>query len=117
MLKRARSELIKSGRVFLVVLTIWCIGYLSYQLFYALPFNHFAVLGQDIYHTIPDKAFYQAVFGYTATRDFATWGGIGFFIWQSGYFSICVWMTLFFMTAPGNRKLRCVPYVKDNLGF
>jgi hypothetical protein len=38
------------------------------------------------------------------TKDYATWGGIGFVIWYSGYFSICMWMVLFMMTGP--RRVR-----------
>ena len=40
------------------------------------------------------------------TRDLSEWGGIGFIIWHTGYFSICVWMVLLFMTGPRKLELR-----------
>jgi hypothetical protein len=90
----------KGLRTFLVLMAVWCFGYLLFQCFYALPFMYYAELAQDIGKTIPADALMKAVSGSTATRDFDAWGGIGFFIWHSGYFSVCAWMTLFFMTAP-----------------
>jgi len=32
--------------------------------------------------------------------DLNAWGGMGFVIWHTGYFSLCVWMVLFLMTGP-----------------
>jgi hypothetical protein len=40
------------------------------------------------------------------TKDLNAWGGIGFVVWHTGYFSICVWIVLFLMTGP--RLLRTV---------
>lgn len=34
------------------------------------------------------------------TKNLNQWGGIGFVIWYTGYFSICVWIVLFLMRAP-----------------
>ena len=34
------------------------------------------------------------------TRDLHAWGGMGFVVWHTGYFSICVWIVLFLMTGP-----------------
>jgi hypothetical protein len=34
------------------------------------------------------------------TRSLEDWGGMGFVVWHTGYFSICVWMALFLMTRP-----------------
>jgi len=90
----------KGFKAFLIVMAVWCGGYLAFQCLYALPFMYFANLAQDAGKSIPRDALRQAVFGYTATRDFSTWGGLGFFIWHSGYFSVCAWMTLLFMSAP-----------------
>jgi len=94
----------KEFRAFLIMMAVWCCGYLIFQCFYALPFMYFAELAQDTGKTIPPDALRQAIFGYTVTRDFAAWGGTGFLVWHSGYFSLCSWMTLFFMTAPRKRN-------------
>jgi heme exporter protein D len=37
------------------------------------------------------------------TREFDEWGGIGFFIWHTGYFTVCSWMVLLFMWVAGRR--------------
>lgn len=34
------------------------------------------------------------------TKDLNVWGGMGFVIWHTGYFSICVWIVPFLMTGP-----------------
>ena len=90
----------KSGKAFLIIMCVWCTGYLLFQLGFALPFMYFPLIAQDAGRIVPPDALHQSIFNYRATRDFNEWGGIGFFIWHSGYFSVCVWMTLFFMTAP-----------------
>lgn len=100
---KKRKIIEKSYKIFLVIMAIWCVGYLAFQC-YMLPFVHYADISQDIGRIIPKDAFRQAIFNFTATRDFESWGGLGFFIWHSGYFSICVWMVLFFMSAPRVRK-------------
>ena len=94
------KEIAKRYRVFLTILAVWCFGYLSFQCFFALPFMHYAEIASDIGKSFPSDALQTALFDFTATRDFSTWGGIGFFIWHSGYFTICAWMVLYFMTAP-----------------
>ena len=90
----------KGYKAFLLIMAVWCCGYLAFQCLFALPFMHYVGLAQDIGRVIPPDALWQSIFNYTATRDFSIWGGLGFFIWHSGYFSICAWMALFFMTAP-----------------
>ncbi|MCL1928252.1 MAG: hypothetical protein FWG07_05610 [Treponema sp.] len=90
----------KSLKFFLVILAVWCIGYLMFQCFYALPFLYYSELALDAGKSIPVNALQQAIFNYRVTRDFNIWGGIGFFIWHSGYFSICSWLALIYMTAP-----------------
>jgi hypothetical protein len=96
------KQLSRGFKPFLVIMTIWCVGYLAFQCGYALPFMYFADLNQaGVGFSWP--ALQEAIFSYTQTRDFGTWGGLGFFIWHSGYFSICSWMTLVFMSAPRPR--------------
>jgi len=100
-LKQAKKYNIdKSIKIFLTVIAIWCIGYSIFQWGIALPFIHFADLALDVGRVVPVDALQQTIFNFTATRDFKTWGGLGFFIWHSGYFSLCVWMSLLFMAAP-----------------
>jgi heme exporter protein D len=93
----------KSLKFFLVILAVWCAGYLAFQCFYALPFLYYSELSLDAGKAIPVNALQQAIFNYRVTRDFNTWGGIGFFIWHSGYFSICSWLALIYMSAPRKR--------------
>jgi len=92
-------------RIFLIVMAIWCFGYLAFQLFYALPFMYYAHLADGLRTIVFSDALHQAVFNFTATHDYSTWGGIGFFIWQSGYFSICSWIVLYAMTVPVRAKI------------
>ena len=101
-----QKSVVKSYKQFLVIMAIWCGGYLAFQCFYALPFSYYANLSHDIGKVIPHDALRRAIFGFTSTKDFDKWGGLGFFIWHSGYFSICAWMVLFFMTAPRKRKTK-----------
>lgn len=105
-LKQVKNQKLteKSYKIFLIIMTIWCIGYLVFQCF-SLPFVYFAHLSQDVGRVIPPDPLRQAIYTYTVTRDFQTWGGLGFFIWHSSYFSICVWMVLFFMSSPRKRIL------------
>jgi hypothetical protein len=51
------------------------------------------------------EAVRDAFFVVRETKDLAAWGGLGFVIWHSGYFSICVWMVLFLMNGPRRLKL------------
>ena len=101
-----KKNLDKSYKPFLIFMILWCVGYSLFQFVYALPFIHFSDLSLDIGKVIPNDAFSQAIFNFTATRDFDAWGGIGFFVWHSGYFSICVWMVLTFMLSPRERNIR-----------
>jgi len=97
-LKHGRA--VPGFRVFLVMMAVWCGGYLLFQLGYALPFMYWANVSQDIGQALPLNALQHAISGYTVTRDLHTWGGLGFFIWQTGYFSLCSWMTLVMLVMP-----------------
>jgi hypothetical protein len=44
-------------------------------------------------------ALHDAFFVVNPTRAFNDWG-LGFLFWHTSYFSICVWISLFLMTAP-----------------
>jgi len=87
-------------RAFLIMMAVWCFGYLAFQLGYALPFEYYTHLTDGLRSIVFADALHQAVFNFTATHDFSTWGGAGFFIWHSGYFSLCSWMVIYSMTVP-----------------
>jgi len=89
----------------LVIMLLWCAGYLAFQCFYALPFMYYGELAQDAGKLIPENALNLAIYNFMKTRDFNTWGGIGFFIWHSGYFSLCSWLALIYMSAPRKQHM------------
>jgi len=82
----------KHQKIAIIAIAAWCFGYGAFQLFYGLPFIHSGYLPMG---TAPvGTALQRAVFDFTPTRDFATWGGAGFFIWHGSYFSICSWLLI-----------------------
>ena len=108
--EKARREF-RLFRIFAVILTVFTVGYCSYSVFYHLPIEYWpsAIAQLQMASPIPAirtglPAIRDAFFVVHETKDLASWGGIGFIIWHSGYFSICVWMVLFFMNGP--RKLK-----------
>ena len=101
---RRRAPADSNRRIFLIIMAVWCFGYLAFQLFYALPFMYYAHLADGLRTIVFSDALHQSIFNFTATHDYSTWGGIGFFIWQSGYFSICSWIVLYAMTVPIHSK-------------
>ena len=96
-------RLIKAG---LFLLCLYTVGYLIYQFGFSLPFTYYSQLPADLLkdHLAVAEGAKLALYKFNACRDFDTWGGIGFFIWHSGYFSLCTWMNILFASAP--RKLK-----------
>ena len=94
----------KSSKAFFIIMTLWCVGYALYQWAYALPFNYFPKGGGEVTHIVPPDALKQAIVNFNVTKDINRYGGFGFVSWFTGYFSICVGMSLLFMTAPGCRQ-------------
>lgn len=92
-------------RIFLTIMLVFTSGYLIFQFAFALPVTLYSQIAADFAKPHPTliQGIKDSVYNFTATRDFETWGGWGFFIWHSGYFTILVWMVLFFMNGP--RKL------------
>ena len=94
-------------RIMVIVITIFSIGYSLFELGFNLPIVYWPEAIAQLQMPNPDPAF---SFGFQAirdaflivheTKDLAAWGGMGFVIWHTGYFSICVWMVLFLMTGP-----------------
>lgn len=89
-------------RSYLIVMVVFTFGYLIFQFAFALPVTLYSQIAADFAKPHPTliQGIKDSIYNFTATRDFETWGGWGFFIWHSGYFSIVVWMVLLFMNAP-----------------
>jgi len=97
----------KLYRIFTVVMTIFCVGYCIYSLGYHLPIEYWPEAIAQLQMKHPEPAFRfgmeaisHAFFDVNVTRDLSAWGGIGFIIWHTGYFTLCVWMVLVFMSGP-----------------
>ena len=105
-------------RIMAIVLGVFAIGYSFYSLFYHLPIEYWPAALAQLRMQPPEPAFR---FGLQAvrdaflviheTKDLSAWGGIGFVIWDTGYFSLCGWIVLYLMTAPRLRAAS-VPRVK-----
>jgi len=98
----------KMLRAFTLMNATWCLLYCSYSVFYHLTIEYWPHIIEDLKSTgvvmnTGADALQNAFFTVNETKDFNEWGGVGFLIWHSGYFSICVWMVLFLMSGP--RKL------------
>ncbi|XMB72952.1 hypothetical protein RJI07_03335 [Mycoplasmatota bacterium WC30] len=98
---------LKMYRIFTVFMTVFCVGYSLYSVLYHLPIEQWPLGIEQLQMAIPEPAIRT---GFSAirdafsivnvSRDYSAWGGIGFIIWHSGYFTLCGWMVLFFMTGP-----------------
>jgi hypothetical protein len=98
---------LKQVRIMTIVVTIFSIGYGLFEIGFNLPVVYWPNAIAQLQMLNPDPAFR---FGLQAvrdafmivheTKDLAAWGGMGFVVWHSGYFSICVWIVLFLMTGP-----------------
>ena len=94
-------------RILLIVVAIFTIGYSLFELGFNLPVVYWPNAIAQLQMANPDPAFkfgFQAILDALLivhqTRDLSAWGGMGFVIWHTGYFSVCVWMVLFMMTGP-----------------
>lgn len=98
---------IRLFRIAINIITIFGIGYAIFEWGFNLPIVYWPEALAQLRMANPDPAFQ---FGLQAirnaflvvheTKDLAAWGGMGFIVWHSGYFSICVWIVLFLMTGP-----------------
>lgn len=98
---------LRQFRVLTIILAIFGIGYSFYSLCYHLPIEYWPSALAQLHMQNPEPAFkfglqaiHDAFFIVHETRDLSAWGGIGFVIWDTGYFSICGWIVLFLMTGP-----------------
>ena len=90
-----------------LVIAIWSSGYSLFELGFNLPVVYWPNAIAQLQMTNPDPAFrfgFQAILDalliVRETHDLNAWGGMGFIIWHTGYFSICVWIVLFLMSGP-----------------
>jgi len=104
------KEALKMYKTFLIIMAVFCVGYVSYSLLYHLPIEYWpaAIEQLQMANPIPEfrfgfSAIKDALLVVNQTHDYDAWGGLGFVIWHSGYFTLCGWMVLYFMNAP--RKL------------
>lgn len=108
---KPREEL-KLYRGFTLMMAVFTVGYCAYSLLYHLPIEIWpsAIAQWQMENPIPairtgGQAVKDALFVVNETKDFTTWGGVGFLIWYTGYFSLCGWMVLFLMTGPRTLKI------------
>jgi hypothetical protein len=94
-------------RIATTIITIFSIGYAIFELGFNLPVVYWPNAIAQLQMPNPDPAFRfgmpairDALLIVHETKDLNAWGGMGFIIWHSGYFSICVWIVLFLMTGP-----------------
>jgi len=94
-------------RIMLILLAVFSIGYSLFELGFNLPVVNWPDAIAQLRMSNPEPAFRfgsqairDAFFVVHETKDLAAWGGMGFIIWHSAYFSICVWLVLFLMTGP-----------------
>ena len=94
-------------KILVIILGVFSIGYSFYSVFYHLPIEIWpSAIAQlqmgnlDHVFRFGTQAVRDALFIVNETKDLSAWGGIGFIIWHTGYFSICGWMVLFLMTGP-----------------
>jgi hypothetical protein len=108
--ERSRKEL-SLFRIFTVIMTVCCVGGGGFELCYNLPVVYWPSSLAQLQSVVPDPpirtgigAVRDAFLVVRETKDLAAWGGPGFVIWHSTYFSVCVWMVLFFMNGPRRLK-------------
>lgn len=94
-------------RIMVILITTYCIAYSLMQFGFFLPFVYWPSAIAQLQMPNPDPAFrfgvqaiLDALLIVHETKDLNTWGGMGFIIWHTAYFSILVWFVLFLMTGP-----------------
>lgn len=112
-LQRRRASAMRDSRRFAPVrrfaalCVLWCAAYGTFGIFINLP-TVWAAAVHQLRTGVPEIRL-----GLGAVRDALlivheskTWGdwGFGFLLWHSSYFSICVWLSLFLMSAPRARR-------------
>ena len=97
-------------RISAIIIATWCLIYCSYGLFYHLPEIWIREITrfQTWYPPIKTgtSAIIDAFIIVNESKLYSDWG-FSFLFWDSAYFSVCVWISIFLMQAPRP---------KDNLG-
>ncbi len=101
---RSAAEL-RLLKLFVWLNVIWLVGYCSYSVFYHLPIEYWPHVLENLRQgnyqfNVSLQAVKDAFLVVNETKNLSEWGGVGFLIWHSGYFSICVWIVLFLMLGP-----------------
>ena len=98
---------LRQFKILVIILGVFSIGYSFYSVFYHLPIEiwpnaitQLQMGNLDQVFKFGTQAIRDALFIVNETKDLSAWGGIGFVIWHTGYFSLCGWMVLFLMTGP-----------------
>ena len=94
-------------RIAVILITVFSVGYAIFELGFNLPFVYWPQAIAQLQMPNPEPAFRfgsqairDALLVVHETKDLGAWGGMGFVVWHTGYFSICVWIVLFLMTGP-----------------
>ena len=98
---------VRKFRIATTILTIFSIGYAIFEWGFNLPGVYWPDAIVQLHMANPDPAFqfglqaiHNAFFIVHETKDVTAWGWMGFIVWHTSYFSICVWIVLFLMTGP-----------------
>jgi hypothetical protein len=99
--KAARLRMLRQSTI---VVAAWCVFYCIYGLFYHLPLETWASAINQIETGVPviktgASAITDAFMIVNETKEYSDWG-FGFLLWHSAYFTVCVWISIFFMRAP-----------------
>ncbi len=98
---------LRQFRIALILIAIFSIGYAIFEFGFNLSVVYWPQAIAQLQMPNPEPAFRfgvqairDAFLIVNETKDLQTWGGMGFVVWHTGYFSICVWIVLFLMTGP-----------------
>jgi hypothetical protein len=94
-------------RRFAILDALWCAIYCTWSACFDLP-TVWAAAVHQLRTGVPELrlglgAVRDAFFVVHESKAWDDWG-LGFVVWHSGYFSICVWLSLFLMSAPRARQ-------------
>jgi len=99
-----KAAQLKKLRQSTIIVAAWCVFYCSYGLFYHLPLETWAGAINQIQTGLPviktgASAVADAFLVVNESKAYGDWG-FGFLLWHSAYFTVCVWISIFFMQAP-----------------
>ncbi len=87
---------------------LWCLGYCTWGLTLNLALGIWPEAIAQIKTGLPPIQYGLSAIqnAWSVVHETKAWGdwGFGFLLWHSGYFSVCVWISIFMMKAP--RALR-----------